>query len=452
MSNYRCPFLFFISIFYASVLFAQWEPDRRLTIDDSISSTSLNNAWCVAVGPDGYVHVVWYDNRDGNFEIYYKRSTDNGVSWEKDTRLTFAPDSSAYPAIAVSDSDVHVVWVDRRYGGPMIFYKRSTDAGLHWEPDTLLGIGSTSLYSTLPSLTASGMFIHLVWCGERGIRYKHSTDRGVSWSPDITLGGPEYCSSVAVWKNQVHVVRPDYDSTGSRCIYYRRSTDAGASWFPSVRLSSYGEVRTPCVAIWDQLVSVVWREYRGSWKVIYKRSTDNGITWLPETTLANGIYPSIAASGSNIHVIWQSVHIYYKRSSDSGNTWSLDTMLTSTSGSFAYPSVTTYGRGVHVVWRCSQPGNFEIYYKRNPTGNVVIEEKIGQLIVHYSPFTICPNPFTSSAVILGHETEYFILYDIAGRLIRIYRGDRIGLGLSAGVYFLIPEVKKTKPMRIIKVR
>jgi hypothetical protein len=34
----------------------------------------------------------------------------------------------------------------------------------------------------------------------------------------------------------------------------------------------------------------------------------------------------------------------------------------------------------------------------------------------------------------------------------VYKGDRIGEGLSAGVYFLRPEGKDDKPLRVVKVR
>ncbi|MFZ1459168.1 MAG: hypothetical protein WAU38_00090 [Ignavibacteria bacterium] len=58
-----------------------------MTNNNSESLISSNNAWCVASsGP--VVHVVWYDYRDGNSEIYYKRLIDGGVSWSADMQLT----------------------------------------------------------------------------------------------------------------------------------------------------------------------------------------------------------------------------------------------------------------------------------------------------------------------------------------------------------------------------
>jgi hypothetical protein len=63
-----------------------------------------------------------------------------------------------------------------------------------------------------------------------------------------------------------------------------------------------------------------------------------------------------------------------------------------------------------------------------------------------------PNPFTSFATLPGHSFERFALYDISGRKVGTYRGDRIGEGLSAGVYFLKPESGDAKPFRIVKLR
>ncbi|TES94445.1 MAG: T9SS type A sorting domain-containing protein [Candidatus Cloacimonadota bacterium] len=105
-------------------LFAQWEPDVRLTFDNASSHIYYNNAWQIAAIGDT-VHVVWCDKRDGNSETYYKRSTDGGTVWETDTRLTDDPGNSEYSTIAVSGSKVHVVWEDDRDGNLEIYYKRN---------------------------------------------------------------------------------------------------------------------------------------------------------------------------------------------------------------------------------------------------------------------------------------------------------------------------------------
>jgi photosystem II stability/assembly factor-like uncharacterized protein len=63
-----------------------------------------------------------------------------------------------------------------------------------------------------------------------------------------------------------------------------------------------------------------------------------------------------------------------------------------------------------------------------------------------------PNPFVSFARIPGHEKERFALYDITGRRVGTYKGDRIGADAAAGIYFLMAEGKEVGPVRIVKVR
>jgi hypothetical protein len=61
-------------------------------------------------------HVVWHDERhgDGNIEIYHRRSTDSGFSWEEEDRLTEAPYESNDPRITIDKSKVCMVWREQR--------------------------------------------------------------------------------------------------------------------------------------------------------------------------------------------------------------------------------------------------------------------------------------------------------------------------------------------------
>jgi len=63
-----------------------------------------------------------------------------------------------------------------------------------------------------------------------------------------------------------------------------------------------------------------------------------------------------------------------------------------------------------------------------------------------------PNPFVSFARVPGHEKERFALYNITGRRMGTYTGEKIGADVSSGIYFLMAEGKEAGPVRIVKVR
>src|SRR4030095_7349361 len=110
-------------------------------------------------GPN--VYVMWQDMRDVNFEVYCKRSTDGGLNWGADTRLTNNSFLSGYASACASGLNVHIAWIDTRDGNQEIYYKRSTDGGINWEADTRLTNNSANSYFT--SMTISGTKIHVVW-------------------------------------------------------------------------------------------------------------------------------------------------------------------------------------------------------------------------------------------------------------------------------------------------
>jgi len=71
----------------------------------------------------------------------------------------------------------------------------------------------------------------------------------------------------------------------------------------------------------------------------------------------------------------------------------------------------------------------------------------------YRPIKASPNPFVSFARVPGHENERFALYDVSGRQVGNFPGDRIGEGVAPGVYFLKGMGNTSAaPVRIVKVR
>ncbi len=113
-----------------------WGPDVRLTY--YIRGTAYLPK--IAVSGDT-IHVVWYEDINNQYLVMYKRSTDRGETWTPDTILSpVPPGASKMPDIAVSGSVVHVAWTEEV--GDSILYTRSTNSGREWDiPKTLSSAG-----------------------------------------------------------------------------------------------------------------------------------------------------------------------------------------------------------------------------------------------------------------------------------------------------------------------
>jgi hypothetical protein len=461
---------FFILCFNLAPVFAEWEPDVRLTFDDNRSHVGQGSVKRnIATGPEGLVHVVWNDERNGAWQTFYKRSTNYGVTWSTDTFLT-NPNNSTYPSIAVSGMNVHVTWRGA-WEGYEIYHRGSTDGGINWGPETRLTYGPNPNSHYCSSVSVSGTNVHVVYGetlygGWANVWYRRSTDGGTSWEPAICLNNNDSLSgwtTVSARGTYVHVVWSRFISIYEKEVHYRRSIDGGASWEPKKIIVTGAGTHNPTMESWaDSVVHVVFER---AGYIEHLRSLDAGISWSTPKQLTYvyyDVYPTLSVSGSMVHVVWfvsvGNSQIYYKRSTDYGVTWEADTCLTYTPGDSWYPSIAAADSMVHVVWQDPRdypawPEPDEIYYKRNPTGNTGVEEKTDtRCQISAVRLKIRPNPFVFYTTVHGYEKENFALYDISGRLVSTCRGNRIGEGLCAGVYFVMPANKNLKSVRILKVR
>jgi hypothetical protein len=302
-------------------------PHQQLTQEDSHLPS-------IAVEGE-VVHVVWTDYRDREAEIYYKRSVDGGVTWENDVRLTEDDNvRSWYASIAVEGEVVHVVWHDERDGNPEIYYKRSVDGGVTWE-DYVRLTEDDNIVSSIPSIRVEGEVVHVVWSDRRDgnyeIYYKRSVDGGVTWEADVRLtydNGHSESPSIAVEGEVVHVVWHD-ERDGNPEIYYKRSVDGGVTWENDVRLTEddNAESSYPSIAVEGEVVHVVWWDKRdGNYEVYYLKSEDGGSSWgsvlnvseLQEDSWLSSITtcPCSNTNSSDVHIVWTeggSEKIYYRR-------------------------------------------------------------------------------------------------------------------------------------------
>ena len=74
--------------------------------------------------------ISWQDNTTGNNEIYLKRSTDGGISFDSKKNISSSIGDSQFPQIASEGNKTFVVWQDNTTGNNEIYLKRSTDGGI----------------------------------------------------------------------------------------------------------------------------------------------------------------------------------------------------------------------------------------------------------------------------------------------------------------------------------
>jgi hypothetical protein len=294
----------------------------------------------------------------GVWDIFYARSTDNGDSWDFVYKQVSQIDdyNSQYPDVAAWENNVHIVWQDGYpyMGGWEIYYRRSLDNGNTLE-------AWPSYYSHMLS----------------------NDDRYRSEHP-----------AIALHEEIIHVVWHDHREKGAYEIYYKRSPSNGYDWDDGIsppstpsRLAPDRQLTTsdgsdsiyPDVAVFVDNIHVVWHDYR-AWdtQIYYRRSGYTGVSWDPEMAIGGGpgagssYYASIAASGVNLHVVWQNYYaagnyeIYYRRSGDNGSSWDgtyWGTRLTYDSAASLYARIATHDSKLSVVWQDERDGNWEIYYK-----------------------------------------------------------------------------------------
>jgi hypothetical protein len=410
-----------------------WSEDLRLTCSGSTSSTSGPNGRCTASDHLGNLHTVWRDDRDGNWEIYYKKY--DGVSWGPDQRLTNAANSSLHAAIAAGgQGDLHVVWDDDRDGNYEIYYKRYD--GSAWLADERLTIDPAN--SQYPSVAADETGrVYVAWMDNRtgGARIYMKTFDGSSWLPDESIAPAlEPCGTPTVAVDiygHVHVAWYNADSN-EYGLYYRMFD--GINWSETHKVAAAWSLYGPTIAVdRSDRVHLAWHDARyydeGYGYEIFYRSFD-GLAWGPLERITEAPLNSVNASvavddGGKVHLVWVDKRdgnneIYYKVNAGSG--WGLGIRLTRASSESTHPhvAVTSDGR-LHVVWQDKRHGPAEIYYKTRAPGDPAAIPGTDSAGAVAKQFAIAPNPVHKSARItfcLGTASEIDItIHDTTGRLV-----------------------------------
>jgi len=313
----------------------------------------------IAVGGGGLLHVAWRDFRNGNADVYYARSTDDGATWTPAVRIDDNPwptDTYEFDLGAnASGTEVYVVYTDARNGDPDVFARRSLNDGVTWSPGLRVDDAPAGVEALRPSIAVDDVgSVHLAWEDFRNVTWSyqiyHSRSRteGASWSANVQVSDTtpgrviQSPAATAVGDGEIHVAWRETGS-GAEAARSGNSFDGGATWIQGIVVSECcGQVFPPDIvarspggplyATWtyeartDVLAGHRWAQFA--------RSLDGGVTWsgpvrpddiqlsfwaVPES-------PTVALAAGDPYVVWSDDRfgdrgIYASGSSDDGATW-----------------------------------------------------------------------------------------------------------------------------------
>ena len=394
------------------------------------------------------VHVVYDATRNGAREVYYMRSNDNGDTWSTEVNITSGVSMQTMASLAVSGNNVHVAYYDNSMGNSEIFHIRSTNGGSSWLAKTR--ISNTAGQSSRPCLGTSGSNVHIVWV--------------------------------------------DFASNNS-IILFSKSINNGQSFSNPVQINAKArknttgiEITYPTFAVSGKYLTVVFSQVSaGLQRLRYITSSNDGGKWSGESQLVansntNTSYnPSLTSSGSTFHLAyaWSCGYIYYRKSTNNGSAWGSTTTITP-QGYHCRPSIAASGSTVHMIYYnnnlyLEEPSNTEIWYRRNVNsgngtagmiapGTVTMECETPVTTELSQNF---PNPFNPTTKIsFSIANEGFVslkVYDMVGReVMTLVSGNKTtgshevefnASHLTSGVYFYkleTPEFSEIKRMMLVK--
>jgi hypothetical protein len=205
------------------------------------------------------IYLLWIDDSSGSRDVYFKKSSDNGCTFNRTINLGIGEGGSLDPKMAISGDNIYVTWEQTPGNNGAVFFAKSNDNGASF--DDAKNLGNNTGFNGLPQIAASGNNVYVVWTNNFQEKYgqiyfTRSTDNGASFNSPIILhelkedgvGNKIFSPRIAVdpgnnnvylaWQNGREVQLADVKSLISD-VYFTRSTDNGASFDETTNLSNY---------------------------------------------------------------------------------------------------------------------------------------------------------------------------------------------------------------------
>jgi hypothetical protein len=258
------------------------------------------------------VYAVWADNTPGNREVLFARSTDNGTSFENARDLSNDASDSHNQEMAAFGDNVYVVWSDQdEQENTTILFRASNDGGAIFN-ETIEISGQANL-GTFPKVAAYGNDVYVTWnVVDDGLYFAKSSDSGSTFGNMSKLDGDSSGESqVAAYNNTVYVISGGLDPVEANGLFFLKSVDGGETFADPVVIDMEGKFTNPTnvEVVADRDVAYVAGQVfsGGNEEILLMPISGSNATGLVNLSKNEKISecPSIAIAGGNIYVVWE---------------------------------------------------------------------------------------------------------------------------------------------------
>lgn len=295
----------------------------RVTTDAGRSS----GPWLIWTGVE--YAVAWFDNRDGNDEIYFRRiDTDGTLLGASPVRVTNDAASSLFPSLVYNDSGYAIAWEDKRNGEYQIYITVLNATGGDILDDTRLT--TTDIEAVAASLVWNGVGYALAWHDKR-----HNSDEEIYFA--------------------------EVDTDGAVVGLERRITDSpGRSSIPRLVWTGSG-------------YGMVWEDSRdGASNTYFLRLSSTGVKIGSESPVdafnAPQLLPNITWTGASYALAWSDIRfgnseIMFASFNGAGAVIGAPARVTTATGSSGSPSLAELAGAIKIIWHDARLGANKLFFQ-----------------------------------------------------------------------------------------
>jgi len=355
-------------------------------------STSNNN-----------IYVVWQESKPGNdlrnYEILFKRSVDDGNSFSQEINLSNNTGFSEHPQISSVADNVYVIWADDTNGDKQVYFRVSNNNGETFGEAIQLRNSSSSSSSFNQDIAAFGNNVYAVWLekafsGQYRIMLSASEDGGNSFRDPITLSENASAQSypkISSFNGHVYVAwnvedSPNAISGTNGGVFFVSSSDNALTFRNTSKLNTEenGFGKPQVAAGYNNTVNVIWggSDNNRVSSLYFIKSYDNGrsfddIIKIGETEHGRMNSPSNAEitvdKFNRLFIAWQDrvgtassekEDIFSAISIDGGESFESTTNISNNADTSECPSIAVNGDNIYITWEDLTPGNHEVLYRQ----------------------------------------------------------------------------------------